>query len=210
MHPSLSTSLTSKSRFRTILPVALLLVSLCPVRGHALQGRLGAHLAEGPGIWLQVRHPIAGTDFGIHLAGSFIDLDVMSRGATIYGTDERGIPTYTPGPLAPSTVTALFYEWGIVVGREIYTRDSWNLEVNTGFQGGLLDGTLDESMRPLATEMLLVPLHLDGTWYPFTGAARRFGFQLGAGGVWTFPGDEDNLYPEVSAWRWQVRSGLLF
>lgn len=185
----------SPARLVSSTAFALLASALVPAPAQALSGRLGSMVAEGPGAWLQVRHPVAGTDLGIHLAASTIQLDVL-----LY----NGL-----GPKLAGTVNAQFFEWGVVLGRPVFRSDAWTLEVNTGFQGGLLDGTQDEGGRPLARTMILVPLHLDGIWHPLPDH-RRFGLTFGAGGVWTTPGDEDNLYPEVSAWRWQARTGLVF
>ncbi len=61
-----------------------------------------------------------------------------------------------------------------------------------------------------ASVMILVPAFLEADWHPWEGRGKRFGLTFGVGGVWTTPGDEDNLYPEVSAWRWQARTGLVF
>jgi len=189
-------------RFIAVLSFATLLAGAT----SALEGRFGTYVAEGPGAWLQVRHPLAGTDFGIHLAASTIRLDVLRYNEAYTGT--LGSDPTAPR-LIPSEVTGLFYEWGVVVSRGLHRSDRWCLALSTGILGGLLDGTQDESMRPVASTMILVPVFAETDWHPWTNHPR-LGVTFGAGGVWTIPGDEENLYPEVSAWRWQARTGLVF
>jgi len=174
---------------------------------EALSGRLGTFVAEGPGVWLQVRHPIKGTEFGIHLAGSTIDLDVVTS-TSIPTTNAYGFTEYTER-MTPDRVSAQFYEWGVVGARPIHTTDRWTLALSTGLLGGLIDGNMDARVVNPAEVMILVPAFVEADWQPLPDH-RRFGLTFGAGGVWTTPGDEDELYPEVSAWRWEARTGLRF
>jgi hypothetical protein len=187
---------------------ALLVAILLPGSVQAVEGRLGTYFAEGPGAWLQVRHPIAGTDLGIHLAGSLIDLEVNLYKGSKASTDEFGRTTYESS-YAPGQVTAMFYEWGLVGSRTVYRADTWNLAISSGLLGGLLDGTMDERPMKPASSMILVPAFLELDSRPFS-TWRRLGFTIGAGGVWTIPGDQESLYPEVSPWRWQGRAGVVF
>lgn len=198
LHPVASTRL-----------LALLVAILLPGSVQALEGRVGTYIAEGPGAWLQVRHPIAGTDVGIHLAGSLIDLEVSLYKGLKTSTGENGLPTYQSS-YAPGEVTAMFYEWGLTGSRTVYRADRWSLALFSGLLGGLLDGTMDErpSTKP-ASVMLLVPAFVEIDSRPVE-TWRRLGFTAGVGGVWTSPSDEDELYPEVSSWRWQARAGILF
>lgn len=184
--------------------LAVVLAGLTPAR--ALDGRIGTYVAEGPGAWLQVRHPIGGTDFGVHLAASTIRLDVLLYNPS-FGSSLDAVGTTSQ--TIPGEATALFTEWGVVAARTLHRADRWGFALSTGLMGGLLDGTEDEGGRPLARTMILVPAFLESDWHPWENH-QRLGFTLGAGGVWTIPGDDDNLYPEVSAWRWQARTGLIF
>lgn len=195
------TSLSLGTSFLAALSLAL----STPSQVRAFEARLGTYVAEGPGALLEARHRFGKTDLGIHLAGSTIELDVIT--SSWNGGSSYGYPGVTTSSHA--RVTALFYEAGLILGHPVYTAQPWELQVNSGLQVGLLDGTMDMGLRPLATTMLLIPLHLDATVHPFDGA-KRLGFLVGAGVVWTRPGDEDNLYPEVSPLRFQARAAVLF
>lgn len=194
------TSLSLGTSFLAALSLAL----STPSQVHAFEARLGTYVAEGPGVLLEARHRFGGTDVGLHLAGSSIELDVLHSswsGSFSYPS----VKTYRT-----SRVTAMFYEAGLVLGRPVYTAQPWELQVNSGLQVGLLDGTTEDvGVRPVARTMLLVPLHLDATVHPFEGT-KRLGFLAGAGVVWTRPGDEENLFPEVSTLRFQARAAVLF
>jgi hypothetical protein len=187
--------------FRSLILGALTIGLSLPSATRALEGRIGTYVAEGPGVLLEARQRLGKSDLGIHLAGSSIDLDVLKHVGP--GLGANGSST------APAKVSAQFLEAGLIFGRPLYTAKPWQLEANTGFGVGLLDGTMDEGLRPLAKTMLLVPLHLDATMHPFE-STPRLGFLVGAGAVWTLPGDEDNLYPEVSSLRFQARAAVLF
>lgn len=187
---------------------ALAAVFLAPSRAQAVEGRGGLLLAEGPGVWLEGRQRLGKTDLGIHLAGSTIDLEVMRNGGEISNTDQFGQTSYTTA-FIPGRVTAFFYEWGLVAARKVHSAERWNLGLTTGIMGGLLDGTEDERVMGPASVMILVPAIVEIDWHPLPDW-KRLGLTIAAGGVWTTPGDEDELYPEVSPWRWQIRSGVLF
>ena len=184
------------------------LIALLAGTASALEGRIGTYLAEGPGAWLQVRHPILGIDLGAHLAVSTIDLDVLLYGGTTYTDAPYGRFTTTTTTI-PGTATAMFLETGVVASRTVHRVANWEFALSSGLLFGILDGTQDEGGRPLAREMLLVPAFLETDWHPFPNHPR-LGVTLGLGGTWTHPAEEDNLYPEISAWRWQARSGLVF
>lgn len=190
--------------------LSLLLVHISMLAGasSALEGRFGSYLAEGPGAWLQVRHPILGIDFGAHLAVSTIALDVVLYDGSTYTESSDGTRRYTTS-YVPGTVTAMFLETGAVASRTVHRAANWEFALSSGLLFGILDGTQDEGGRPLAREMLLVPAFLEADWHPLPNYPR-LGVTFGLGGTWTHPGEEDNLYPEVSAWRWQARSGLVF
>lgn len=194
---------------RWVLSPLLLAALIGAVPSHALEGRFGPMLSDGPGIWLQGRQSIFGTDIGIHLAASSIDLRVLTESEVFLLTDSLGNREYRFGPIVPAIVSAQFYEIGLVVARDLHASERWNLALSSGILGGILDGTRDVSLRPLATSMLLVPVFLEADWHTFEHW-KRLGVTLGAGGVWTSPRNEDDLYPEVSAWRWQARAGILF
>lgn len=200
-------TLPSRRPFRAILTLGMTLLAITP--SHALEGRFGPLLSDGPGIWLQGRHSILGTDLGIHLAASSINLRVLTESEVVLLTDSLGNREYHFGPIVPATVSAQFYEFGLIVARDLHASERWNLALSSGILGGILDGTRDVSLRPLATSMLLVPVFVEADWHPFEHW-KRLGLTLGAGGVWTSPRNEDNLYPEVSSWRWQARTGILF
>lgn len=191
---------------RLLIPSCLIALLAGPA--SALEGRIGSYFAEGPGAWLQVRHPILGIDFGAHAAVSTIQLDVLMYGGTTYTETSDGRGVYTSSKIA-GTVTATFLETGAVASRTVHRTGNWEFVLSSGLLFGILDGTQDEGGRPLAREMLLVPAFLEADWHPLPNH-RRLGVTLGLGGTWTRPGNEDNLYPEVSAWRWQARSGLVF
>lgn len=196
-----------RESFGATLVLGMTLLAISP--SHALEGRFGPLLSDGPGIWLQGRQALAGIDLGIHLAASSIDLRVLTESEVVLLTDSLGNRKYFYGPIVPATVSAQFYEFGVIAARDLHASERWNLALSLGVLGGILDGTRDASLRPLATSMLLVPVFVEADWHPFE-RWKRLGLTLGAGGVWTSPRNEDNLYPEVSSWRWQGRSGILF
>lgn len=205
----MSRTVGTPSSLRGSLPsLALGFVLSAGLPTHALEGRIGTYVAEGPGVWLQVRHPIAGTDLGIHLAGSAIELEVgrASGKDTVIGM--FGYPELAT-VYSPAQVTAAFYEWGVVAARKVHMADRWGLGISTGFLGGLLDGTQDERVLGPASLMFLVPVFLEVDWHPWVDR-KRLGATFGLGAVWASPSDQDELYPEISPWRWQARAGILF
>lgn len=190
------------------LSLVLGLISLLSVATSAFEGRFGTYVAEGPGAWLQVRHPILGIDFGAHLAVSTIELDVLLYDGTTRVDNSDGSWSSATKTI-PGTATATFLETGAVASRTVHRLANWEFALSSGLLFGILDGTQDEGGRPLAREMLLVPAFVEADWHPLPNHPR-LGVTLGLGGTWTSPMEEDNLYPEVSEWRWQVRSGFVF
>lgn len=191
---------------RLLLPSCL--VALLSDPASALEGRIGSYFAEGPGAWLQVRHPILGIDFGAHAAVSTIALDVVLYDGSSYTESSDGTRTYTT-IYVPGTATATFLETGAAASRAVHRVANWEFALSSGLLFGILDATNDESGRPLAREMLLVPAFLEADWHMLPNHPR-LGVTFGLGGTWTSPMEEDNLYPEVSAWRWQARTGIVF
>lgn len=190
------------------ISLVLGMISLLSGATSALEGRFGTYIAEGPGAWLQVRHPILGVDFGAHLAVSTIALDVILYDGSTYTENPDGTRRYTT-TYVPGTATATFLETGLVASRTVHRLANLEFALSSGLLFGILDATHDEGGRPLAREMLLVPAFLEADWHPLPNHPR-LGVTLGLGGTWTSPMEEDNLYPEVSEWRWQARSGIVF
>lgn len=188
--------------------IVLTLISLLSGATSALEGRFGTYIAEGPGAWLQVRHPILGVDFGAHVAVSTIALDVIMYEGSTYTESPDGTRTYTTS-YVPGTATATFFETGLVASRTVHRLANLEFALSSGLLFGMLDATHDEGGRPLAREMLLVPAFVETDWHPLPNHPR-LGVTFGLGGTWTSPMEEDNLYPEVSRWRWQARSGIVF